>query len=155
MTVTYEGGAEVNEDILVRDIIKTISVTGTRPRFKAGSEKTSGYSWYTPALGAVQVHINQDTGFADQNYRVLGDSEKRELVQVYIDVFCPANKMRQITRAIDAKLWDANKVRPVQGVLSEFEETDVYWITEQKRDIKDQIAHCSGTITCVLYKTRT
>ena len=158
MVVAYENAATKIKDVdkLVKTVISAgFKVTGVVPRFKAGTETPKAYSWYTPALGSTQVHVNEDTGFSDSNFRVLGDNSKRELIQVYIDVFCPANKVRSVTREIDRLIWEASINRPVLEQLYEFEDTEAFWIMEQKRDIKDAIAHISGTLICVLYKNRT
>uniref|UniRef100_A0AAU7N449 Uncharacterized protein n=1 Tax=Nitrosopumivirus cobalaminus TaxID=3158414 RepID=A0AAU7N449_9VIRU len=152
MVVSY-----VNAATPIRDVDKLVKSLITIPtvRVSAGTDLPKGYSWYSPALGSSQIHINEDTGFADQTFRVLGDNSKRELIQVYIDVFCPANKMRSIMRSVDSIIWEAGKNRPVIEQLYEFDETEVYWVIEQKRDIKDAIAHASGTLVCVQYKDRT
>ena len=156
MVVTYIGSTTPIKDVdkLVKTVIST-GFTGVPARFQAGSDIPKGYSWYTPAMGSTQVHVNEDTGFTDSNFNVLGDNAKRELVQVYIDVFCPANKMRLVMREIDRLVWEASKIRPVREQLYEFNDTNCFWVVEQKRDIKDSVAHTSGTLVCVMYKDRT
>ena len=143
MTVSYLGGATPIKEIdqLVKSVISNgYKIIGSNTRFTAGTELSKGYAWYTAANGSTQVVINQDTVQADPRYRTLGDKSKREQVQVYIDVFGPANKIRLVTREIDRLIWEASQTKPIIQQIVEFRDTECYWIMQQKQDIKDNIA---------------